>query len=140
MILHKLFEPITIKGLHVKNRIIMPPMHNNLGSMEEGITDKAIDFFSARARGGFGMIGIGVIDTYYVPGASSRDAFYLDNEKHQKKHAQAVKQNKKLKEAEQNLTVLLPNSFHSYPKLKTFNLGRAKVFYMIYAYLTISRE
>lgn len=95
MILQKLFEPITIKGLNVKNRIIMPPMHNNLGSMEEGISDKAIDFFSARAKGGFGMIGIGVIDTYYVPGASSRNAFYLENEKHVEKHARVVEEIKK---------------------------------------------
>lgn len=81
MILRKLFEPITIKGLHVNNRVVMPPMHSNMGNMEQGITDEAIDFFSARAKGGFGMIGVGVIDTYFFPGASSPFAFFLMNDK-----------------------------------------------------------
>ncbi len=95
MIFKKLFEPIVIKRLHVKNRIAMPPMHNNVGNMEEGITDEAIDFFSARAKGGFGMIGIGVIETYFIPGASSPNAFYLMNNVHIKKHVKAVNELKR---------------------------------------------
>jgi 2,4-dienoyl-CoA reductase (NADPH2) len=95
MILKKLFEPISIKGLMARNRIVMPPMHNNLGSLEEGITDQAIDFFSARAKGGFGMIGIGVIDTYFMAGASSPRAFFLSSDRHRRKHTKAVKAIKK---------------------------------------------
>lgn len=95
MILRKLFEPIVIKGLHVDNRIVMPPMHNNMGNRGEGITDEAIDFYAARANGGFGMIGIGVIDTYFVSGASSPHAFFLINENHVKNHRRAVKEIKK---------------------------------------------
>jgi 2,4-dienoyl-CoA reductase-like NADH-dependent reductase (Old Yellow Enzyme family) len=41
MILKKLFEPIGIKGLTARNRIVMPPMHSNLGSLEEGIPSRA---------------------------------------------------------------------------------------------------
>ncbi|MBN2125768.1 MAG: hypothetical protein JW821_15835, partial [Deltaproteobacteria bacterium] len=95
MIYKKLFEPLRIKGLTVKNRIVMPPMHNNLGNMEEGLTDRAIDFFAARAKGGFGMIGIGVIDTYFVPGASSPHAFYLMNDRHVEQHRRVVKEVRK---------------------------------------------
>ena len=56
MIFRKLFEPIVIKGLNIKNRIVMPPMHSNLGNEAEGITDTAVDFFAARARGGFSIV------------------------------------------------------------------------------------
>ncbi|MBW1945310.1 MAG: 2,4-dienoyl-CoA reductase, partial [Deltaproteobacteria bacterium] len=76
MIFKKLFEPITIKGLHIRNRIVMPPMHSNQGNLDEGISDEAINLFAARARGGFGLIGIGVIDTYFMEGASSPHAFF----------------------------------------------------------------
>ncbi len=123
MILKKLFEPITIKGINIKNRIVMPPMHNNLGSMEEGITDQAIDFFSARAKGGFGMIGVGVIDTHFVPGASSPHAFYLMNDRHVEKHAKAVKEIKKygtLVYAQIGVRRIWPvKQLHRLPKLST---------------------
>lgn len=91
MIFKRLFEPIDIKGLHIKNRIIMPPMHTNQGSMEEGIGDNAIEFYISRAKGGFGMIGVGVIDTYFIPGASSPHAFFLMNESHVKKYQKLVR-------------------------------------------------
>lgn len=95
MILRKLFEPIVIKNLQVKNRIIMPPMHTNHGNMEDGITDQAMDFYAARAKGGFGMIGVGVIDTYFVPGASSPYAFFLMNDRHLENHSKVVKEIRK---------------------------------------------
>jgi 2,4-dienoyl-CoA reductase-like NADH-dependent reductase (Old Yellow Enzyme family) len=37
-------------------------LHTNHGSLEDGLTDLAIDFYVARAKGGFGMIGVGVLD------------------------------------------------------------------------------
>lgn len=95
MIYRKLFEPLRIRGLTLKNRIVMPPMHNNLGNMEEGLTDRAIDFFAARAKGGFGMIGIGVIDTYFVQGASSPHAFYLMKDRHLEQHRKVVREVRK---------------------------------------------
>jgi len=58
MILRKLFEPIVMKGLSIKNRMVMPPMHINRGNREDGITDQAMDFYAARDKGGFGLIGV----------------------------------------------------------------------------------
>ena len=90
MLTPNLFEPIQIGGLHVRNRINMPPMHTNLGNEEEGITDAAIDFLSARAKGGFGLIGVGVIDTYFVHGAGSPLEMFLRNERHVRNYARCV--------------------------------------------------
>ena len=95
MILKKLFEPIIIKGLEVRNRIILPPMHTNQGSMEEGINDDAIDFYVSRAKGGFGMVGVGVIDTYYIEGASSDRALFLMNDHHVQRYRMLTKAVKK---------------------------------------------
>ncbi len=85
-----LFEPITIGGLHVPNRVTMPPMHTNLGSIQEGITDQGIDFYVARAKGGFGLLGVGVIDAYYVDHAGSPHEFFLDNDLHVQRYARLV--------------------------------------------------
>lgn len=92
MLTPKLFEPITIGGLRVKNRLNMPPMHANLGNDEEGISDSGIDFYVARAKGGFGLIGIGVIDAYFVEGAGSPLEFFLKNDQHIANYARCVKE------------------------------------------------
>ena len=53
-----IFKPIKINDLEVKNRIYMPAMH--LGMASEGhITDKLVDFYAERARGGAGIISVG---------------------------------------------------------------------------------
>jgi 2,4-dienoyl-CoA reductase (NADPH2) len=123
MILRKLFEPMVIKGLSVRNRMVMPPMHTNHGNMEEGITDQAVDFYGARAKGGFGMIGVGVIDTYFVPGASSPHAFFLMNDLHVKNHRRVVREIKKygaLAYAQIGVRRIWPVSqLHYMPKLST---------------------
>lgn len=85
-----LFEPITIGGLNIPNRITMPPMHSNLGSVQDGITDGGIDFYHARAKGGFGLIGVGVIDAYFQSHAGSPDELFLENDRHIKRYRQLV--------------------------------------------------
>ncbi len=128
MIFKKLFEPITIKGLQIRNRIVMPPMHSNQGNLEEGISDEAIDLFAARAKGGFGLIGIGVIDTYFMEGASSPHAFFLQNDAHVAKHAEAVKRIKHYGAvvcAQIGVRRIWPvQELHRYPKLSTLPEGQ----------------
>lgn len=135
MILRKLFEPIVIKGLSIKNRIVMPPMHTNLGNMEEGITDQAMDFYAARAKGGFGMIGVGVIDAYFVPGASSPHSFFLMNGRHVKNHGNIVKGIKKygaVAYAQIGVRRIWPVSdLHYIPKLST--IPEEQISEMIYS-------
>ncbi len=53
-----LFQPITINGLEVKNRIFMPAMHLNMCRNFQ-VTDRIVDFYAERARGGAGMITVG---------------------------------------------------------------------------------
>jgi 2,4-dienoyl-CoA reductase-like NADH-dependent reductase (Old Yellow Enzyme family) len=53
-----LFQPITVIGLLVKNRIFMPAMHMNM-ARNFAVTDRLVAFYAERARGGAGMITVG---------------------------------------------------------------------------------
>jgi 2,4-dienoyl-CoA reductase-like NADH-dependent reductase (Old Yellow Enzyme family)/thioredoxin reductase len=62
----KLFEPITIRGMTLKNRIVMPPMQVSLGFRNA----RAQAYFTERARGGVGAI---------ITPATSVDSFIFDD-------------------------------------------------------------
>lgn len=51
----KLFEPCRIGKMELKNRLVLAPMSNNM--TDNGfVTEKAIKFYEARAKGGVGLI------------------------------------------------------------------------------------
>ncbi len=58
-----LFEPIKIKGLSLKNRLVMPPMAANMATEDGEVTDRHIRHYAARARGGVGLI---IVEHTYV--------------------------------------------------------------------------
>ncbi len=85
----KIFEPINIKGMHLKNRIGMPPFLNMPAGDGNFINDHTLRWFEARAQGGAGLImtgtvvpvkpppqaqsilgtqGIGIYDDKFIPG------------------------------------------------------------------------
>lgn len=53
-----LFQPITINRMEIKNRIYMPAMHLNMAG-NYAVSDRLVDFYVERARGGAGMITVG---------------------------------------------------------------------------------
>lgn len=54
----KLFRPLRIGGVELKNRIVMPAMH--LGYCKDGfISERIISFYRERALGGAGLIVVG---------------------------------------------------------------------------------
>jgi 2,4-dienoyl-CoA reductase-like NADH-dependent reductase (Old Yellow Enzyme family) len=52
----KLFEPIKINRLEIKNRIVMLPMGNKLHNSIGEVTQRLIDYYVERAKGGTGLI------------------------------------------------------------------------------------
>ena len=50
-----LFQPCSVGTLQLKNRIVMPPLTTNYAKNGQ-VTDRMIDFYSARARGGAALI------------------------------------------------------------------------------------
>jgi 2,4-dienoyl-CoA reductase-like NADH-dependent reductase (Old Yellow Enzyme family)/thioredoxin reductase len=79
-----LFSPISINGLFLKNRIVMPPMATAFATIAGAVTDRLVGYYSARARGGAGLINaefsyvhptgksfeqmLGIYDDRLVPG------------------------------------------------------------------------
>jgi len=73
----KLFEPITIKNMELKNRIGLAPLLNMPGVYTTfSIQDATIAWFEARARGGAGLVMTGTFMPPLVtaPGAKERFA------------------------------------------------------------------
>ena len=62
-VLQKLFTPIEVGRLRLKNRIIMPPMIDRL-AVDGMVSDRVKDFYAARARGGVALIVLtpGIVD------------------------------------------------------------------------------
>jgi 2,4-dienoyl-CoA reductase-like NADH-dependent reductase (Old Yellow Enzyme family)/thioredoxin reductase len=57
-LINRLFEPVSIGPLTLANRVVMTAMHLNYTPYGE-VTDRFVNFYVARARGGAGLIVIG---------------------------------------------------------------------------------
>ena len=53
-----MFSPIQIGAVTVPNRFVVPPMGNNLANTDGTLSDRSLAYYSARAKGGFGLITI----------------------------------------------------------------------------------
>jgi 2,4-dienoyl-CoA reductase-like NADH-dependent reductase (Old Yellow Enzyme family)/thioredoxin reductase len=54
--LSNLFSPITVNGLQLENRAVMPAMGTGYGGPDGVVTDRLLAYLSTRARGGVGLI------------------------------------------------------------------------------------
>jgi 2,4-dienoyl-CoA reductase-like NADH-dependent reductase (Old Yellow Enzyme family)/thioredoxin reductase len=54
--LKPLFKPITVGGLKLKNKIVMAPMGTFLSAGDGSVTQRQIDYYAERAKGGTGLI------------------------------------------------------------------------------------
>lgn len=52
-----LMKPINIGSIHVRNRVVMSPLTTNYAEEKTGfVTDKMIEYYRARAKGGVGIV------------------------------------------------------------------------------------
>ena len=79
--LKKLFESAEIGAMHIKNRIVMPPMGTN---MADGgyVNRKILDHYEARARGGVGLIIVEVTGVDSPTGKNTANMLMLDDDKY----------------------------------------------------------
>ncbi|HNY51672.1 MAG TPA: FAD-dependent oxidoreductase [Smithella sp.] len=56
MKLSYLFSPITINGMMLKNRAVMPPMGTGYGNADGTVSDRLLAYLARRAQGGTGLI------------------------------------------------------------------------------------
>ena len=77
----KLLEPITIKNITLKNRMVIPPMSGN--SADDGfVTEATRDYYGARARGQWGLIVFEGIAPRYPGGVIMPNGLSLDDDKY----------------------------------------------------------
>lgn len=64
----KLFETFTVRGVELKNRIVMAPMVTGFVGKGGVITDRIIEYYTRRAQGGVGLIIVeaAVVDPDFV--------------------------------------------------------------------------
>jgi 2,4-dienoyl-CoA reductase (NADPH2) len=77
----KLFEPCKIGKMALKNRLVLAPMSNNM--TDNGfVTEEAINFYEARAKGGVGLITCedGIIE--YPLGNNVKNPVAIDDDKY----------------------------------------------------------
>ena len=74
----KLFESGRMGRLELKNRIIFPPIVTRYMSEEGNISDRLIDYYAERARGGAGLI---VIEASYPRSSGYPGRIYLNDDK-----------------------------------------------------------
>jgi 2,4-dienoyl-CoA reductase-like NADH-dependent reductase (Old Yellow Enzyme family) len=79
-----LFDPIDIRHLTLRNRVVMPPMTTRLAAEDGSVTEELMSYYEARARGGVGLVTVelnsphpggrhrrrevGVYDDRFIPG------------------------------------------------------------------------
>ena len=57
-----LLDPLEVKGLMLKNRIVMPPMHTGLATTEGAVTDRLVEHYVSRSK----ALGLVIIEHSYV--------------------------------------------------------------------------
>lgn len=56
--IEKLFQPVSVGSLQLKNRIVMTPMGTLFGSDTGGVSQRQIDYLVERAKNGVGLIAV----------------------------------------------------------------------------------
>ena len=77
----KIFEPITIKRTTIKNRIAMTPMGTNYGETSGEMSNRHMNYYSLRAKGGVGLIILENANIEYPVGSNgtSQIRFFLQH-------------------------------------------------------------
>ena len=57
----KIFTKGKINGCEIKNRIILAPMDDSLGTATGEISPRAIEYYAAKAKGGCGLVIVGYV-------------------------------------------------------------------------------
>ncbi len=65
----KLFSPVQLGSLTLRNRIVFPPMSTKFAAADGTVTERMINYFEARAKGGAGIVTVEA--TYIHPSGNS---------------------------------------------------------------------
>jgi NADPH2 dehydrogenase len=57
-----LVDPLEVKGVTFKNRLVMPPMQTSLATRKGAVTEELIEYYTVRAR----AVGLVIVEHSYV--------------------------------------------------------------------------
>lgn len=77
----RLFEPGRIGTIELKNRIIMAAVATNFASEAGGVTQRMVDFYTERAKGGAGLIIVENTNVDYPEGNNGAVQLRIDEER-----------------------------------------------------------
>ena len=78
----KIFEPLTIKRMTVKNRVVMPPMGTNFANMDGTFCIPHLAYYEQRAKGGVGLITLENACIDYPMGTNGARQLRMDNDQY----------------------------------------------------------
>lgn len=86
----KIFEPITIKRTTIRNRIAMTPMGTNYGETSGEMSNRHMNYYSLRAKGGVGLIILENANVEYPVGSNGTSQIRIDHDSFMPRYYQLV--------------------------------------------------
>lgn len=74
------FSPLTIRGMTLKNRVVMMPMGSDFAGHDGELSDEHIKYYELRARGGTGLIIVENVCVKYPEGSNGTTQLRLDKD------------------------------------------------------------
>ncbi len=86
----KIFEPITVKRTTIRNRIAMTPMGTNYGETSGEMSNRHMNYYSLRAKGGTGLIILENANVEYPVGSNGTSQIRIDHDSFMPRYYQLV--------------------------------------------------
>ena len=86
----KIFEPLTVKRTTIRNRIAMTPMGTNYGETSGEMSNRHMNYYSLRAKGGVGLIILENANVEYPVGSNGTSQIRIDHDSFMPRYYQLV--------------------------------------------------
>lgn len=74
-----IFSPIEIRGMKLRNRVVMPPIGSNFASVTGEVTEEMMKYYELRAKGGTALIIVENACVDYPMGTNGTKQLRIDN-------------------------------------------------------------
>lgn len=74
-----IFSPLEIRGMKLRNRVVMPPIGSNFASVTGEVTEEMMKYYELRAKGGTGLIIVENACVDYPMGTNGTKQLRIDN-------------------------------------------------------------
>lgn len=78
----ELLSPFSVRGMTLRNRVVMPPMGTNFALPDGTVSDTQIAYYAQRARGGVGLIIVENICVSYPAGSNGTTQLRIDHDRY----------------------------------------------------------